>query len=101
MPLTDNPNDPKLGWGVDETPVEQNEVYLVLSEEERSKGFIRPYRDRYIHKICGTETVMGRVLSETYARDPKFYGATFCVGCSKHRPVSEFYWSIDQKEVGS
>jgi hypothetical protein len=21
---------------------------------------------------------MGRALSETYARDPKFYGATFC-----------------------
>jgi hypothetical protein len=27
----------------------QHAIYLVLSEEERSKGFIRPYRDKYLH----------------------------------------------------
>lgn len=27
----------------------QNEAYLVLSEEERGKGFIRPYRSTYKH----------------------------------------------------
>jgi hypothetical protein len=35
---------------------------------------------------------MGRALSETYARDPHFYGATYCVHCSMHRPVAEFRW---------
>lgn len=47
MSLTTNPNDPCLIEGQKE--VGQNECYLVLSEEERAKGFIRPYRDSYVH----------------------------------------------------
>ena len=47
--LTTNPNDPRLGHGADDSPVPQQSVYLVLSEEERSKGFIRPFRDSYRH----------------------------------------------------
>ena len=50
---------------------------------------------------CGTVTTMGRALSETYARDPKFYGATFCCGCNRHLPVAEFVWTADRQEVGS
>lgn len=99
--LTTDPKDPRLGHGVDNEPRPQQEVYLVLSEEERAKGFIRPYRDRYIHKTCGTETIMGRALSETYARNPSFYGATYCVHCQMHKPVSEFTWSSDGEVVGS
>lgn len=99
--LTTNPADPRLGHGADDHPVPQQAVYLVLSEEERAKGFVQPYRDRYIHKTCGTETVMGQALSETYARNPKFYGATYCVHCQMHRPVSEFTWSVDGRTVGS
>jgi hypothetical protein len=49
MPTTTDPNDPRLGHGADEKPVPQNEVYLVLSEEERAKGFIRPVRLSYKH----------------------------------------------------
>ena len=98
--LTTDPNDPRLGHGADDKPVPQQEVYLVLSEEERAKGFIRPYRDRYVHKKCGTQTIMGKELSETYARNPKFYGATYCVHCQMHRPVSEFEWQ-DGDIVGS
>lgn len=44
---------------------------------------------------------MGQALSETYARDPKFYGATFCVGCNKHLPVDEFIWDGTNETVGS
>lgn len=99
--LTTDKNDPRLGHGFDERPVPQQEVYLVLSEEEIGKGFVRPYRDRYIHNVCGGETVMGQALSATYARDPKFYGATYCVHCKMHRPVSEFTWSEDGELVGS
>jgi hypothetical protein len=44
---------------------------------------------------------MGLVLCETYARDPKFYGATYCVGCQMHRPVAEFVWDEDGEVVGS
>ena len=50
---------------------------------------------------CRGVTRMGRALSETYARDPKFYGATFCVNCNKHLPVAEFVWTADGQQVGS
>jgi hypothetical protein len=100
---TSDPTDPRLTRGVDETPVPQAETYLVLSEEERAKGFVRPVRDRYKHLTCGTITTMGKALAETYARDPKFYGATYCVACAMHRPVGpdgEFEW-LDGSKVGS
>lgn len=79
----------------------QHEGYIVLCESERQKGFVRPYRDAYRHDTCGGVTTMGRALSETYARDPKFYGATFCVRCNRHLPVAEFEWTADGQRVGS
>lgn len=126
--------------------------YWVLPEEERKKGFVRPYRDAYIHiglaapknlrdltaeeharydqygyakyeeypqgesavvgkfwtkkeldRIggCNSVTTMGRALSETYARDPSFYGSTFCCECGEHFRVSEFVWRNDGQPVGS
>jgi len=100
MSLTTDPFDPRLKDG-QKNKEGQHEIYLVLSEEERAKGFIRPYRDKYIHKTCGVVTKMGQALSETYARNPKFYSGTFCVGCNKHFPVSEFLWDGTNEEVGS
>lgn len=79
----------------------QHPSYIVLCDEERAKGFVRPYRDRYQHTTCGTVTTMGRALSETYARDPKFYSHTFCVHCNRHPPVDEFVWTADGQTVGS
>jgi hypothetical protein len=113
MGLTTDPNDPRLGRGVDAEPGPQNEAYLVLSEEERAKGFVRPLRRAYVHVgvdgteqnltggACGVETRMGLALCETYARDPSFYGATYCVGCRMHKPVGEFVWTDDGERVGS
>lgn len=101
MGFTTDRNDPRLGHGTDTEKIPQHEVYLVLSEEERAKGFVRPLHRAYIHKTCGTLTTMGLALCETYARDPKFYGATYCCGCSKHLPVSEFLWDGTNDEVGS
>ncbi|MDN7456577.1 hypothetical protein [Burkholderia cenocepacia] len=147
MSLTTDPNDPKLS---ETRPDGQRETYLVLSAEERAKGFVRPVRDAYVHvgkrpkhplrdltpdefaryaefgyakyeeypesgsalcgrfwtdadlnSGCGTVTTMGRALAETYARDPKFYGATFCCRCGAHFPVEEFVWSGTQEVVGS
>jgi hypothetical protein len=69
--------------------------YVVLSDGERAKGFIRPYRDAYKHLKCGKITTMGRKIAETYARDPGFYSGTFCVTCAAHFPVGqdgEFVW---------
>jgi hypothetical protein len=135
-------------------PTGQQDAYLVLSDEERAKGFVRPYRDSYVHvgapgpkyplrdlteeekerlkgsgyakyepypesespvlgsywtqerldavgKGCGTLTKMSREISETYARDPKFYGGTFCIGCRKHLPLAEFRWAGTDETVGS
>ena len=168
MSLTTDPNDPALKEG-QKNETGQHEIYLVLSEEERAKGFVRPVRNSYVHvgkkqrgieihcmltekekekfyekypedkskryvavltvmkkedgsflggtyvtqkeldawktgKLiggCGTTTTMGAALSETYARNPKFYGATYCCGCNKHLPVEEFVWKGTNERVGS
>ena len=132
----------------------QQSCYLVLLDEEKAKGFIRPVRRSYRHvgqqvdtseireltkeenkrykgvnyigfipnedkdsvivgrfitqddlkKGCGTITTMGLSIAQTYARDPKFYGATFCCGCSSHLPVGEngeFIWEGTNEKVGT
>jgi hypothetical protein len=78
--------------------------YVVLAEEERAKGFVRPVRRSYKHLKCGTVTTMGQTLAETYARDPGFYDGTFCCGCRKHFPVGadgEFVWDGSDEKVGT
>ncbi len=101
--LTTDPTDPELHVT---RPDGQNLKYLVLSDEERAKGFVRPVRRKYKHLACGVVTSMGEALCETYARDPKFYGATFCVGCGGHFPLVDkdgkraFTWDEDGQGVG-
>lgn len=95
MGVTSDRSDPRISHGIDDNPVEQAGTYLVLSEEDRAKGFRRPVRYRYLHLKCGGVTTMGSALAETYARDPSFYGATYCASCRMHRPVGalgEFDW---------
>ena len=101
MTLTTDPNDPRLERGIDAEPREQNKAYLVLSDEERAKGFVRPVRKSYIHTQCGTVTTMALGIAETYARDPKFYGSTYCCGCRRHLSVGEFKWDGTDDVVGS
>lgn len=78
--------------------------YVVLSAEERAKGFVRPVRDAYLHEKCGAVTTMGRALAETYAREPAFYSGTFCAVCRAHFPVGadgEFFWKGTSEKVGT
>lgn len=84
--------DPKTG---------QQKGYVVLSDEERAKGFARPVRHKYVHTKCGVVTRMGTRIAETYARDPTFYTGTFCVGCRDHFPLAEFRWDGTNEVVGS
>ena len=73
----------------------QQRDYIVLTSDERSKGFVRPYRDAYRHLKCGKITTMGRAIAETYSRDPTFYSGTFCTTCRAHFPIGEdgeFVW---------
>lgn len=97
----------------------QRKDYVVLSVEERVKGYVRPLRYAYIHaglrpstlkngtvvKVgesgCGTKTLVSKPIAETYARDPDFYTTTFCCGCMQQRPLNEFIWEGTVEEVGS
>jgi hypothetical protein len=81
----------------------QQQGYVVLSEEERAKGFLRPVRLTYTHLKCGADTTMARVLAETYARNPYFYSGTYCFHCRNHFPVGpkgEFVWAGTDEKVG-
>lgn len=82
----------------------QQRDYVVLSAEERAKGFLKPVRTSYLHAYpsemdrkvgCGAQTRMGISIAETFAREPSFYSGTFCVGCGVHRPLKEFTWLPD------
>lgn len=87
----------------DVKPNGQQKGYVVLSDAERSRGFVRPVRRTYVHQKCGVATTMGQSLAETYARDPHFYSGTFCCGCGSHFPVGtdgEFVWD-DGSKVGT
>lgn len=106
MSTTSDPNDPRLSHGPDSAPGPQAEAYLVLSEEERAAGFVRPVRLSYKHAVpdCGAVTTMARSIAETYARQPSFYGATYCCACRMHLPVGpngEFIWVDGGERVGS
>ncbi len=95
-------NDVKLTDGSAVTPDHreikengQQKGYVVLSEAERAKGFVRPYRDAYRHLKCQAITTMSRSIAETYARDPFFYSGTFCSTCLAHFDIGEdgeFTW---------
>lgn len=95
-PVTDDHRDLK--------PNGQQKDYVVLSAEERAKGFVRPVRQSYRHLKCGSDTRMGLAIAETYARDPEFYSGTFCVACGAHFPVGEngeFVWADTDTKVGT
>jgi hypothetical protein len=96
----------------------QQEDYVVLTPEERAKGFVRPIRKTYIHvgrnpimdgivlisvekDACGTRTTMSQPIAETCAHDPSFYTGTFCCACQKHLPLDEFIWEGTNERVGS
>lgn len=52
-----------------------------------------------VGRACGGVTSMGRAIAETYARNPGFYGETFCATCRQHLRVGaggEFIWLDEQ-----
>lgn len=101
MGVTDDRNDPALKeHGLDG----QQKKYLVLSDEELAKGFVRPVRRAYVHIKCGSVTTMGLAIAETYAHNPTFYTGTFCASCGAHFPVGrygEFVWDGTDEKVGT
>lgn len=93
--LTDGSPVPDDASHAEKTASGQQKAYVVLSPAELKKGFVRPLRDAYRHLSCGSITTMRREIAQTYARDPSFYGGTFCSQCRGHFPVGEdgeFTW---------
>jgi hypothetical protein len=74
------------------------------SESPVTGSFWTQARLDAIGKGCGSTTTMGLALAETYARDPRFYGSTFCCACGRHLPVGEageFVWQGTDERVGT
>ncbi len=105
--MTTDRNDPKLREIIQDGPLKgQQADYLVLSDDERAKGFVRPVRRSYKHLACGGVTTMGQAIAETYARNPKYYSGTFCCRCGTHFDLGPpwkpaFLWDSDGEPVGS
>lgn len=73
MSLTTDPEDPRLGHGPDTRPGAQNEAYLILSDAERSKGFVRPVRLSYRHVgIPGPRYPLRDLTGEEHERYDRF-----------------------------
>lgn len=86
---------------------EQYAKYQYVKFEEYQEGEAATGRywtqERWdqIDKGCGVVTIMGLSIAETYARDPYFYGSTFCTGCRDYLPLEEFVWEDGGERVGS
>ena len=79
----------------------KNEAYIVLTPEERAKGFVRPLRFDYVHYLCMSTTHIGRAMAESFAAAPKFYSSAFCYRCGEHFHVDEFFWEGTEDKVGT
>lgn len=77
----------------------QQRAYVVLSPDERAKGYVKPLRDSYKHAVCGATTRMSADIASTYARDPWFYSSTFCIRCRTHLPLDQFTWEPDGESM--
>lgn len=84
-------------------PYVQFEVYPPEMEPRTGRYWTQADIDK-IGKGCGTRTSMPRSIAETYARQPGYYGSTFCCGCGKYLPVGErgeFVWTGTSERVGT
>ena len=90
---------------VDLTPEQHKQYdkygYVKWEKWPEEKGLGRYWTKEQLESGCNTVTTMGLALAETYARDPEFYGATFCCHCQKHLPLEEFVWEGTNEKVGS
>lgn len=107
VPLSGNkPSTPHGPTPTEKTlPDGQKADHWVMPSEQRALGFVRPVRRSYVHGRCGVVTSMPLAIAETYARQPNYYGSTFCCGCGGYFPVGvngDFVWDDGSGEkVGS
>lgn len=103
-PLQDITAEQKEWWKDDPDPFVKFEPYPPGAHGSATGRFWTQKDLDRVGKGCGTVTTMAQALAETYARKPSFYGATYCCGCSMHRPVGEageFVWVGTTERVGT
>lgn len=71
------------------------------SEAPRTGRFWTQDQLDAVGRGCGTVTSIPRAIAETYAREPRYYGSTFCCGCREYLPVGQFVWEGTDERVGS
>lgn len=74
------------------------------SDSPRTGRYWRQVELDAVGKGCGSLTIMPMPIAETYAREPGFYGRTFCAGCRQYLPVGErgeFVWDGTNERVGT
>ena len=101
--ITTDPNDPRLTHGNDDVPVPQAEAYLVLSEEEREKGFVRRYRDTYVHVGNKPKRPLRELTEEERTRYGSFHYVAFESYSESESPVTGRFWTqadLDHKACG-
>ncbi len=79
-------------------------AYETYPPSDTSSVVGRFWTEQELASGCGSKTTMGHAIAETYAREPSFYGATFCVRCKEHFPVGangEFVWEGSDEKVGT
>lgn len=97
--LTTDPNDPRLGHGIDTEPVKQNETYLVLPEEKRKK-FVRPVRQSYVHVgLEGPKYPLRDLTPEEHARYDQFHYVKFEKYPEGKGPTGRYWTQINLNNV--
>lgn len=99
-----DPNDPRLGHGVDSEPTKQNAAYLVLSAEERAKGYVRPVRRSYVHVGLQPVHPLRDLTEDERERYKQFGYVKFEAYPESESPVNGRYWTqpqLDAKACGT
>lgn len=96
MSITTDPTDPRLGQGSDSEPKPQNEVYLVLSDEERAKGFVRPVRLSYQHVGASPKYPMRDLTDEEKEQYAPWGYVKKEVYPESELPLTGKYWTQEQ-----
>ncbi len=78
-------------------PDGQHRSYWVLSEEERRKGFVRPYRDSYKHVgPPGPKTLLRELTDEEKVRYASFNYVGFEMYPESESPLTGQFWTQEQ-----
>lgn len=94
--ITDDPKHPGINK---KTESGQDEAYLVLSEAERARGFIRPVRTRYIHKGIRPKHNL-RPLTEEESNRYAQFGYVMYEEYPKKDGIVGRYWTSAQLNSG-